>query len=125
MNINLFDTLYADLGVNNVGSEQGKIRMCVVVQNDDGNRCSPTIMIVPFTHGEKNLWLPTHELIKRDNKNNLKCDSTLLGEQTRVIDKSRIKSVVGNISDEVSQNKIIKVYLANLFGKKKVKVEVV
>ena len=124
MDINLFDTLYADLGINNVGSEQGKIRMCVVVQNDDGNRFSPTIMVIPLTHGIKKLGLPTHELIKKNAKNNLKCDSTLLGEQMRVIDKSRIKSIVGNMSDKESQNAIVKVYMANLYGKKKVKVEV-
>lgn len=106
------DIVEADLS-GAVGSEQGKIRPCVVIQNDIGNRYSPTIIVMPLSSCVKNLHMPTHALIKKDEDNGLTVDSITLAEQIRVIDKIRIKYKVGHIYDESVQNDIKKAYLSS------------
>lgn len=98
-----------------VGSEQGKIRYAVVIQNNIGNKHSSTTIIIPMTHVIKGLHIPTHALIKKSEENGLKADSMLLGEQIRVISEKRIISKVGKITDKESIDEIRRVYEAN-FG---------
>lgn len=90
-----------------MGSEQGKTRPCVVVQNDIGNTYSPTSIIVPITSNISKLY-PTDVLID----NNFRVDCA----QIRTIDKSRIIKKLGKIRLEEIElvNKALKISL-NLF----------
>ena len=108
------DVIRIDLS-GSVGSEQGKTRYAVVIQNNQGNRHSSCTIIIPFTHVIKGLHIPTHALIKKDEGNGLKVDSMLLGEQIRVISEQRIIEKVGRITDVNALKEIQRVYLAN-FG---------
>ena len=86
------DMFYADLSPV-IGSEQGGVRPVLIIQNDRGNKYSPTIT----SQTGKNK-LPTH--IEIDSKSyGLKADSVVLTEQIRTIDKSRLKEKIGHIDD--------------------------
>lgn len=97
-NIKRGDIFYADLSPV-VGSEQGGIRPVLIVQNDIGNKYSPTTIIVTLTSKQK-ADLPTHVNIKAQMTNGLKCNSIALCEQFRTIDKSRLKDRTGKVEDE-------------------------
>lgn len=73
------------------GSEQQGLRPCVVVQNNTGNRFSPTTIVVPLTTRNNSKMLPTHLSIKSCEAG-LGLDSTVLTEQIRIIDKKKIRS---------------------------------
>lgn len=85
-----------------VGSEQGGIRPVVIVQNDMGNRYSPTIIVVPITTRLNKRNLPTHTKL---NNSNLLKESIALMEQIRTIDKSRLIEFIG-ILNESEMNRI-------------------
>ena len=78
-----------------VGSEQGGLRPVVVMQNDKGNKFSPTTIICPLTSKNKQMK-ETHVMLTPDDCGVI-MDSTVLCEQITTIDKSRIKSKVGEI----------------------------
>ena len=98
------------------GSEQGKMRPVVVIQNDIGNRYSPTTIVVPLTSKQKKKSMKTHVLIKKTKENGLSEDSVALCEQVRTIDKSRIKTKIGKISDLATMKNIYNGYVANFVG---------
>ena len=85
-----------------VGSEQGGIRPVVIVQNDMGNRYSPTIIVVPITTRLNKKNLPTHTKI---NNSSLLKESIALMEQIRTIDKSRLIEFIG-VMNESEMNRI-------------------
>jgi mRNA interferase MazF len=86
------------------GSEQGGIRPAVILQNNLGNKYSPTIIIAPITSKKFNKEFPTNvELLKEDSK--LDRDSTILLNQIIAIDKLRIRKKVSSLSNEI-MNKI-------------------
>ena len=82
-----------------VGSEQGGIRPVVIIQNDLGNKYSPTVIAAAITSQLGKTKLPTHIPIGSQNAG-LKTDSVILAEQVRTIDKSRLKEKIGHIDDE-------------------------
>ena len=89
------DIYYADLSPV-VGSEQGGIRPVLVIQNNIGNRHSPTIICAAITSKMNKAKLPTHiEISTRDY--NIVKNSVILLEQIRKIDKQRLKEYVCNI----------------------------
>lgn len=91
------DIFYADLSPV-VGSEQGGIRPVLVVQNDVGNKYSPTIIIAAITSQINKAKLPTHvEVLGADY--GLSKDSVILMEQVRTIDKRRLKEKIGHLDD--------------------------
>lgn len=94
MNIKRGDIYYADLSPV-VGSEQSGIRPILVIQNDIGNKFSPTIIGVPITSKAK-INMPTHISIE-GNKYGLDKDSIILTEQIRTLDKTRLKEKVGKL----------------------------
>lgn len=97
------DIYYADLSPV-VGSEQGGVRPVLVVQNDVGNKYSPTVIIAAITSQLTKAKLPTHiELDK--NKYNLMKDSVVLLEQLRTLDKRRLKEKITQI-DENTMKKV-------------------
>jgi len=92
---------YADLNPV-VGSEQGGIRPIVVLQNDVGNKYSPTVIAAATTSKLSKAKLPTHIELAKENSP-LPKDSIVLLEQIRTIDKSRIKDKIGELSPEIMQ----------------------
>ena len=98
------DMFYADLSPV-VGSEQGGIRPVLVIQNDTGNKYSPTVIVSAITSQQNKSKLPTHiELSSEDF--GLKSDSIILAEQIRTIDKSRLKEKIGHIEEGKVMNQI-------------------
>jgi len=98
MSIKRGDIYYADLSPV-VGSEQAGMRPILIIQNDIGNKFSPTIIGVPITSKAK-VSMPTHIVIE-GNKFGLDKDSIILAEQIRTLDKSRLKEKVGKIDKKV------------------------
>ncbi len=98
------DMFYADLSPV-VGSEQGGVRPVLIIQNDTGNKYSPTVIAAAITSQTGKTKLPTHIEIGSQN-NGLKSDSVVLAEQIRTIDKSRLKERIGHIDDNNIINKI-------------------
>lgn len=92
------DMYYADLSPV-VGSEQGGIRPVLIIQNDTGNKYSPTVIAAAITSQTGKTKLPTHIEINAENVG-LKSNSIVLTEQIRTIDKSRLKEKIGHIEDE-------------------------
>ena len=95
---------YADLSPV-VGSEQGGIRPVLIIQNDTGNKYSPTVIAAAITSQMNKNRLPTHIEIASEEFG-LKSDSVVLAEQIRTIDKSRLKEKIGHIDDQSVMNKI-------------------
>ena len=87
---------YADLSPV-VGSEQGGIRPVLVVQNDIGNKYSPTIIAAAVTSKIGKARLPTH--IELPSAYGLAKDSVILREQIRTLDKQRLKEKMGHLDD--------------------------
>ena len=115
----MFDIYYANLSKNTVASEQGGIRPVIIVQNNIGNKYSPTVLVLPLTSEIKKDKMPTHCILHKSDKNGLKVDSMVLAEQIRVIDKSRLQDYIGFLDNIQEQNDVINAYLANVTGKKK------
>lgn len=91
------DIYYADLSPV-VGSEQGGVRPVLIVQNDVGNKYSPTVIAAAITSQKEKAKLPTH--IKLDSQNcGLSRDSVVLLEQIRTIDKKRLKERMGKLDN--------------------------
>lgn len=90
------DVYYADLNPV-TGSEQGGIRPVLVIQNDTGNRFSPTIIVAAITSNLQKARLPTHIIIDEDV---LSEKSVVLLEQIRTIDKTRLIKKLGRLSDK-------------------------
>ena len=92
---------YADLSPV-VGSEQGGVRPILIVQNDTGNKYSPTIIAAAVTSKLDKARLPTHiELSAKEF--GLPKDSVILLEQIRTLDKKRLKERIGELSDSKMQ----------------------
>ncbi len=104
MTIKRGDMFYADLSPV-VGSEQGGVRPVLIIQNDLGNKYSPTVIAAAITSQTNKTKLPTHIEIKGDSQG-LKSNSVVLTEQIRTIDKSRLKEKIGHIDDKFVMNKI-------------------
>ena len=97
MNIKRGDIYYADLSPV-IGSEQGGVRPVLIVQNDIGNRFSPTVIAAAITSQQIKAKLPTHITIGAQTSGLTK-DSVVLLEQVRTIDKKRLKEKMGCVDD--------------------------
>ena len=93
------DVYYADLRPV-VGSEQGGIRPVLIVQNDVGNRHSPTVICAAITSKMNKAKLPTHIELRAD-RYDMEKDSVVLLEQLRTIDKKRLKDKVCHLDGEI------------------------
>ena len=103
MTVKRGDIYYADLSPV-VGSEQGGIRPVLIVQNDIGNKFSPTVIAAAITSQKDKTKLPTHIAVSSE-KCGLAKDSIVLLEQIRTIDKQRLKEHMGRL-DDGAMNKI-------------------
>lgn len=93
------DIFYADLRPV-IGSEQGGIRPVLIIQNDVGNKHSPTVICAAITSKMNKAKLPTHVEID-SSKYEIVKDSVVLLEQLRTIDKKRLKDKVCHLDDEI------------------------
>lgn len=91
------DLYYADLSPV-VGSEQGGVRPVLVIQNDVGNKFSPTVIVAAITSRTTKAVLPTHVSVPGSG-NGLKQDSVILVEQIRTIDRNRLKEYIGHLGE--------------------------
>lgn len=89
---------YADLSPV-VGSEQGGVRPVLIVQNDIGNKYSPTVIVAAITSQINKAKIPTHIELKGEEYN-LPKDSVVLLEQLRTIDKRRLKEVLTSLDEK-------------------------
>lgn len=97
------DIYYADLSPV-VGSEQGGVRPVLIIQNDVGNKYSPTVIATAITSQINKAKMPTH--IELDaNEYGLSKDSVVLAEQIRTIDKRRLKEKIGHLDSNL-MNKV-------------------
>ena len=85
-----------------VGSEQGGIRPVLVIQNDVGNRYSPTVIVLAVTGQVNKARLPTHVPVLA-GENGLQKDSVILAEQIRTLDKRSLRERIGSIGPEIME----------------------
>ena len=95
------DIYYADLRPV-IGSEQGGIRPVLIIQNDVGNKHSPTIICAAITSKMNKAKLPTHIELSTA-KDDMDKDSVVLLEQLRTIDKKRLKDKVCHLDPQIMQ----------------------
>ncbi len=103
MTIKRGEIYYADLSPV-VGSEQGGIRPVLIIQNDIGNKYSPTVIAAAITSQRDKTRLPTHIMVDADGCGLAK-DSIVLLEQVRTIDKQRLREKMGTL-DSNSMTKV-------------------
>ncbi len=99
MSVKRGDIYYADLSPV-VGSEQGGVRPVLIIQNDVGNKFSPTVIAAAITSKTDKSKLPTHIDVYAE-KYGLARDSVILLEQIRTIDKRRLKEKMGHLDDDL------------------------
>lgn len=93
------DVFYANLNPV-IGSEQGGVRPVLILQNDIGNKYSPTTIVAAITSRIKKAKLPTH--VELDSSSfALEKDSVILLEQVRTIDKRRLKEKIAHLDEEI------------------------
>ena len=95
------DIYYADLRPV-VGSEQGGVRPVLIIQNDVGNRHSPTVICAAITSRMNNAKLPTHIELNAARYHMVK-DSVILLEQLRTIDKTRLKDRICHLDSDIME----------------------
>ncbi|HET7522490.1 MAG TPA: type II toxin-antitoxin system PemK/MazF family toxin [Bacillales bacterium] len=96
------DVYFADLSPV-VGSEQGGVRPVLIIQNDIGNRFSPTVVVAAITAQIQKAKLPTH--VEIDAKRyGFERDSVILLEQIRTIDKQRLTDKITHLDDEMMRH---------------------
>lgn len=100
-NVKRGDIYYADLSPV-VGSEQGGVRPVLIVQNDTGNRYSPTVIAAAITSQVNKARLPTHIELSAQ-KYGLTKDSVVLLEQIRTLDKRRLREKMGRLDTELME----------------------
>jgi mRNA interferase MazF len=110
-NIKRGQIYYADLSPV-IGSEQGGVRPVLIIQNDIGNRYSPTVIAAIVTSRKTKANIPTHCWLNK-GEGGLVCESMVELEQVRTIDKKRLKQLMGQLSNErmVEVDKCLKISL--------------
>ena len=103
MDIKRGELYYANLSPV-FGSEQGGLRPVLVVQNDIGNKYSPTVIVAAITSSITKAKLPTHIPISCSTYTGLTKDSVILLEQLRTIDKMRLQQKIGHLDSVTMQN---------------------
>ena len=96
------DIFFADLSPV-VGSEQGGDRPVLIIQNDTGNRYSPTVIAAAITSQTGKARLPTHIALPVNENCGLNRDSIILLEQVRTLDKKRLRERMGHVEEQVME----------------------
>jgi len=105
------DIHYVNLGEAKIQGEQSGIRPCIIIQNDVGNKFSPTVIISVLSSKLYKCKLPTHVLVTREECKGLKCDSFIATEQIKTISKDKLGDYIGHIENE-RLDKAIRISLA-------------
>ena len=100
-NVRRGDIYYADLSPV-VGSEQGGVRPVLIIQNDTGNRYSPTVIAAAITSQTNKAKLPTHIALSAPDHGRPR-DSVVLLEQVRTLDKRRLRERMGRVDGELME----------------------
>ena len=100
MKVNRGDLFYANLSPV-LGSEQGGVRPVVIIQNEAGNKYSPTTIVAPITSRKNKTRLPTHVRINASEEYGLPRDSMVLLEQIRTVDKERLREKIGELGERI------------------------
>ena len=113
MEIKRGDVYFADLGECSVGSEQYGTRPVLIIQNDIGNRFSPTTIVACITSRIFKNQIPTHVRLEKETYN-LEEDSLILCEQIKTLDKQRLLSKVTSLNqiDMMRVDRALKISLA-------------
>ena len=112
MSVKRGDIYYADLSPV-IGSEQGGIRPVLIIQNDVGNKYSPTVIAAAITSQRDKTKLPTHISVEASDCGLAK-DSIVLLEQIRTIDKKRLREHMGHLDEK--QMSLVNEAIAISFG---------
>lgn len=107
MDIKRGDILVVNLPKNDFSVQSG-IRPVLVLQNNIGNKYSPTTIVVPLTSQIKKVNQPTHKVILKEDAIGLKVDSMVLCEQIITIDKRKIEEKIGQITNDIIMKSISK-----------------
>lgn len=99
------DILLVNLEANPFGSEQGKMRPVLVIQNDIGNKYSPTLIVATITKLKNNKTIPTNVFLPKEISN-LNFDSTIVCSQIRTIDKKRVVNKLFSLNNNQIISKI-------------------
>lgn len=102
MEVHRGEVFYADLSPV-VGSEQGGVRPVLIIQNDVGNRHSPTVIAAAITSRQDKNRLPTHIGVRAD-RCGLSRDSIVLTEQIRTLDKRRLREKMGSLDENAMRH---------------------
>ena len=102
MEVHRGEVFYADLSPV-VGSEQGGIRPVLIIQNEIGNRHSPTVIAAAITSQTGKARLPTHIDLPVAQSSGLSRDSVVLLEQVRTLDKKRLRERMGHVEEDVME----------------------
>lgn len=102
MEVKRGEVFYADLSPV-VGSEQGGTRPVLIIQNDVGNRYSPTVIAAAITSQTGKARLPTHIDLPVEESCGLSRDSIVLLEQVRTLDKKRLREKMGHVEERVME----------------------
>lgn len=104
-----YDVVFGEFPTKDGSIQAGK-RPAVVIQNNIGNKHSPTMLVIPLTKHIKHIKQPTHTIIRKNSENCLRADSMLLAEQTTPVNSNNFVRV-GRISDRVTQKRIFRCYI--------------
>ena len=106
MDIRRYDIVQADLG-SVIGSEQGGKRPVLIIQNDVGNRYSPTTIVAVITSKHKK-EIPTHVFIHKDCVNGLKCDFLyrIVDREANILEFTAICDVTGSFGQDISKREM-------------------
>lgn len=107
------EVYWCEFEESTVGSEQNKTRPVLIIQNDKGNKYSPTTIVAIISSKLKATHLPTH--IRIDDSCGLNCDSQVELEQIKTVDKRRLTRYVGKISPDTVE-KVNKALLVSVFA---------
>lgn len=110
MDFKKYDVVYGEFPAMNDESVQAGCRPAVVIQNDIGNKFSPTLLVIPLSSKLKRLNMPTHMVIQHDERNGLSRNSMLLAEQATTISKKKVKKI-GYIDDRELQKRIFRCFV--------------
>ena len=94
------DIHYVNLGEAKVQGEQSGIRPCIIIQNNVGNKFSPTVIVSVLSSQIQKCKLPTHVLITREECKGLKYDSFVATEQIKTISKDKLGDYIGHVENE-------------------------
>ena len=113
MDVKRCEIYFADLGNDNIGSEQSGARPVLIIQNNVGNKFSPTVIVACITSKIFRNEIPTHVKLSKYTYG-LNDDSLVLCEQIKTIDKSRLRQKIAvlNIHDELRVNSALRLSFA-------------